>query len=49
MDNEKKEQLPTQEPKMTELVKSTNPIPDWEHDRETIPRLQVVDEHQAFR
>ncbi|KAI9354914.1 RHD3/Sey1 [Pilaira anomala] len=48
MDTEKKEQLPTQEPKTTELVKSTNPIPDWEHDRETIPRLQVVDEHQAF-
>ncbi|KAI8642931.1 RHD3/Sey1 [Parasitella parasitica] len=33
---------------LSTIKTSTSAIKDWDHDLETIPRLQVVDEHQKF-
>lgn len=44
MNTEKnQEELTSTTPKAT-----TSNIPDWDHDLQVIPRLQVVDEHQKF-
>jgi hypothetical protein len=36
------------ETKAVSSQKSTSSFPDWDHDVEDIPRLQVVDENQNF-
>lgn len=33
---------------LSSVKTSSSAIQDWDHDVETIPRLQVVDEHQKF-
>lgn len=46
MNTEKKEETPKES--ILTTMKATSTIPDWDHDVQVIPRLQVVDEHQKF-
>lgn len=33
---------------LSSIKANSSTIKDWDHDLDTIPRLQVVDEHQKF-
>ena len=41
-------QIATPVDSLSSVKASSSAIQDWDHDLDTIPRLQVVDEHQKF-